>query len=193
MSWGRGKEVRVTSRAELDAALRSADRIVIEGDPALAAYAAGLASTAPNAPSPSPPSGMELRPVASAEREGHIAAPARAPRLWPWVAGVLALALAALAAVWLEHFAKLPAPQRSVMPGWTALHAPPAAPAQMAGQTAGGAANLAWPAVAIVLIAAIYMIARQAIAAGRDVQIAWQVTEKVSGRLVIAKVRTRAA
>jgi len=51
---------------------------------------------------------------------------------------------------------------------------------------------LAWPAVSIVAIVALFLIARQAIAGGRNVEISWKVTEKVSGRVVITKVRTRA-
>jgi hypothetical protein len=46
-----------------------------------------------------------------------------------------------------------------------------------------------WPAVAIVAILALFLIARQAIAGGRNVDISWKVTEKVSGRVVITKVR----
>jgi hypothetical protein len=37
---------------------------------------------------------------------------------------------------------------------------------------------------------ALFLIARQAIAGGRNVEISWKVTEKVSGRVVITKVRT---
>jgi hypothetical protein len=52
--------------------------------------------------------------------------------------------------------------------------------------------SLAWPAVAIAAILALFLIARQAIAGGRNVEISWKVTEKVSGRVVITKVRSRA-
>lgn len=52
--------------------------------------------------------------------------------------------------------------------------------------------SLAWPAVAIVAIVALFFIARQAIAGGRNVEISWKVTEKVTGRVVITKVRSRA-
>ena len=51
---------------------------------------------------------------------------------------------------------------------------------------------LAWPAVTIAAITALFLVARQAIAGGRNVEISWKVTEKVSGRVVITKVRTRA-
>jgi len=47
-----------------------------------------------------------------------------------------------------------------------------------------------WPAVSIVAILALFFIARQAIAGGRNVEISWKVSEKVSGRVVITKVRT---
>ncbi len=52
---------------------------------------------------------------------------------------------------------------------------------------------LAWPAVSIVAIIALFFIARQAITGGRNVEISWKVTEKVTGRVVITKVRTPAA
>lgn len=44
----------------------------------------------------------------------------------------------------------------------------------------------------IVAIIALFLIARQAISSGRNVQISWKVTEKVTGRVVITKVRERA-
>lgn len=54
-------------------------------------------------------------------------------------------------------------------------------------------ASLTWPAVAIAAIVALFFIARQAIAGGRNVEISWKVTEKVTGRVVITKVRSRAS
>jgi hypothetical protein len=51
---------------------------------------------------------------------------------------------------------------------------------------------LAWPAVSIIAILALFFIARQAITSGRNVEISWKVTEKITGRVVITKVRTRA-
>ncbi len=50
--------------------------------------------------------------------------------------------------------------------------------------------TLAWPAVSIVAIVALFFIARQAIAGGRNVEVSWKVTEKIAGRVVITKVRT---
>jgi hypothetical protein len=52
--------------------------------------------------------------------------------------------------------------------------------------------SLVWPLVAIAAIVALFLIARQAISSGRNVEITWKVTEKVSGRVVITKVRDRA-
>lgn len=50
--------------------------------------------------------------------------------------------------------------------------------------------ELAWPAVAVVAIIALFLIARQAISGDRNVEIGWKVTEKVTGRVIITKVRT---
>jgi hypothetical protein len=46
--------------------------------------------------------------------------------------------------------------------------------------------------VAIVAIIALFLIAWKAISSGSNVTIQWKVTEKVSGRVVITKVRERA-
>ena len=66
--------------------------------------------------------------------------------------------------------------------GLVVIHAPAASAAVLQA--------LAWPAVAIVAIIALFLIARQAIAGDRNVEIAWKVTEKVTGRVVITKVKT---
>lgn len=47
--------------------------------------------------------------------------------------------------------------------------------------------------VEIVAIVAVYLIARQAIAAGQNVEITWKVTEKAAGMVVITKVPVRPA
>jgi cold shock protein len=52
--------------------------------------------------------------------------------------------------------------------------------------------SMLWPLVAIVAIVALFLIARQAISSGSNVTITWKVTEKVTGRVVITKVRDRA-
>ncbi|HTZ70608.1 MAG TPA: hypothetical protein VMB71_08160 [Acetobacteraceae bacterium] len=186
MSWDRHREVHVTNRAELDAALRSADRIVVEGDATLTAYAAHLAGVTPaTAPAPD---GARVRPLGDQERAAHLANRPPPPRLWPWVAGAAALIVAAGAALLLEHFARLPA--GGIAPAAPPLpHEAPAFPRF----APGSLTTLAWPGVAVVLIVAVYFITRQAITSGRDVQIAWQLTEKVGGRVVITKVRARSA
>jgi cobalamin biosynthesis Mg chelatase CobN len=51
--------------------------------------------------------------------------------------------------------------------------------------------SLLWPVVAIVAIVALFLIAWKAISTGSNVTIQWKVTEKVSGRVVITKVRER--
>jgi hypothetical protein len=46
--------------------------------------------------------------------------------------------------------------------------------------------------VALVAITFLFLIARQAITSGSNLTISWKVTERVSGRVVITKVRERA-
>lgn len=61
------------------------------------------------------------------------------------------------------------------------------------GESATGAQSFAWPAVAVVAIAALYLIARQSILSGNNVEISWKVTEKVAGKVVITKVKSRSS
>ena len=63
----------------------------------------------------------------------------------------------------------------------------PPAPASAEAAAASDLPSLVWPVVAIVAIVALYLVARQAISSGSNVEIHWQVTEKVTGRLVITK------
>jgi hypothetical protein len=161
-----GREARVTTRGELDAALRAADRIVVEGDTDLIEYAARLAGIAPRETD-----SATLRPPAPPEREAHIARMSRAPRLWPWVAGAIAFAAAAGAALLLEHFSR---------PGRVTGAAPPVFQP----------ATLAWPAIAVLVILALYIVARRS--GPSDRSRAWQVSEKSARRVVITRVRARA-
>lgn len=178
MPWEHAREVHVSSRAALDRALRSADRIVVEGDATLADYARRLANQGQPHGAPVAAGAARLRPLAETERAAHVTSRSRPPRLWPWVAGALGLTLAAGAALLLEHFAA---------PG-AAAHAMPAAlPA------ATDLTILAWPAVAVTLLLALYLLARQTVAADRDGRIAWRVSEKTGGPVVITKVRAGAA
>jgi len=78
----------------------------------------------------------------------------------------------------------LPAPPPASAPGLT-----PPLPLPGWGESLP---SLLWPLVAIVAIVALFLIARQAISSGSNVTIVWKVTEKVSGRVVITKVRQQA-
>ena len=92
------------------------------------------------------------------------------------------------AAVEARHPAEAERPEPPVAP-----KPAPAQPPVTASTTLPDLAALAWPAVAVIAILALYLIARQAIAANRNVEITWKVTEKVAGRLVISKVRADTA
>jgi hypothetical protein len=52
---------------------------------------------------------------------------------------------------------------------------------------------LVWPTVAALAIIALFLIAWKAITRGQNIEISWKVTEKITGRVVITKVKTRAA
>ena len=118
----------------------------------------------------------------------------------------LAIALALMAAAAFGYFAltaapKAPEVQSSPSPspaiagtqGNISIPPPSPDPAASSNGIPQILASLAWPAVAIAAIVALFFIARQAIAGGRNVEISWKVTEKVTGRVVITKVRSRAS
>ena len=178
------REVQVHTRAELQAALQRAERIVVEGDEGLAAYAAAVAGGGRRAAAPAA-EGARLRPVGLAERDGHVAIGRRTPRLWPWVIGAAAVATGAGAAVLLEHFARVTAtlaPSRGSLPSPSVAVAAPHDPAL-----------LAWPAALIVLILALFFLASRGLPNKPPLPPAWRVAESARGRVVIARVHSGAA
>lgn len=118
-------------------------------------------------------------------------------RLFLWLTVVFVLALVVLGAVWVflsfaEDATKLWF-ALSAEPMGAALPQHPTPPAPPAGDSIPQlVASLAWPVVSVVAILALFFIARQAIVGGRNLEISWKVTEKVTGRVVITKVRSRA-
>jgi hypothetical protein len=178
------REVHVRTRAELQVALQRAERIVVEGDDGLAAYAASVAGGGRRAAAP-PAEGARLRPLGMAERAGHVAVGRRAPRLWPWVVGAAALAVGAGAAVLLEHFARVTAtlaPPRGGLPPAPASLAAPLDPAL-----------LAWPVASVALILVLFFVAGRVLPNKPPAPPAWRVAEAAQGRVVIARVHTGAA
>jgi hypothetical protein len=97
---------------------------------------------------------------------------------------LLALAVGAGLAIYLSARRENALPVGSASPTPTSTVSPSNIPSIL--QT------LAWPAVTIIAIIFLCFIATRAIAGGRNVEISWKVTEKVTGRIVITKVRTRA-
>lgn len=180
MRWKPAREVRVQTRAELEAAMRSADRIVVEGDASLAAYAASLASGgAFDEPHATAPTAMRLRPIGELERAAHSPRTARVPRLWPWVAGACVVTAGAGAALLREHFSSL-------------------ATAQAANAAPMGPSLLFWPAVAIAVLLAMFFAIRQATGDTVHTNAAWRAEAPSGasggkGRVVITKVRRHPA
>ena len=212
------KKVTVRTKGELDGALRSAKEIVVEGDDALRAYAEQvIAAPEPAAPPPSPFDPMppvDLMPPAPAPAMAGPPAAARqhaSPRRL-WIAAILA-AVAVVAAILLvvvpaslrhsfenvqttqpspppppaEALPEQPqpeAPKHTEKPTAEAP-APPPAPALV-----DDLAKLGWILVALAAIGAIYRLISKSIDGDRNVEFAWKITQKVSGRLVIKKVET---
>ncbi len=261
------RTVRVTTRQELDAALDSADQVVVEGDDQLLSYAVARASNDPqnriaievqeqsgslgrdaaegipfggNSVSTPPadpamliggkplsqPSPAYVPPARSAPSPAAPASPFRPRNLMLVAVALVLLALGAGGGIYALVGAKVPQPPHTtpgpVAPANPALGAvssipqavptpeapalvpanpPPVPPTTAAAvplpipptNAAAVLQALAWPAVAIIAISALFLIARQAIAGGRNVEISWQVTEKVVGRVVITKVKSRTA
>ncbi len=177
--WLKQKEVHVRTYAELETALRRAERIVVEGDANLAAYAAALAE--PETVAPAHEAGR-LRPLGDFEREAHLPRTTRPPRLWPWIAGAGVFTVGAAAAVLLEHFS--------------------AASARL-GAAPTGAANptldptrLTWPAVAVVVLLVLFFIARQVTGEDTHERAGWRLESppQSPGRpVIIARIPRRMA
>jgi hypothetical protein len=128
----------------LEQALRSAERIVVDGDASLAAYAAHLAGA--GMPAPEPDHSPTLKPLDAAARAAHPQRTARPPRLWPWVLGAGMFAVGAAAAVLLEHFSQ------------AEIHAGHAIRAGIAAQLDPW--RLVWPAAAVAVLLALFFVAR---------------------------------
>jgi hypothetical protein len=172
--------VTVTTPEEFDSAFASADRVIVEGDDALLSYAATKA-----AGDASSDVRVEL---------GRETVAVGAPRRRGWVLPVLAAAVVVQGLLGAGIYFIQPRTEAAA-PRPHHLHHEADAPREMAPAVETGAeepsqwAPFMWPAVSIVAILALFLIARQAIAGGRNVDISWKVTEKVSGRVVITKVR----
>jgi hypothetical protein len=173
--WRKPKEVHVHTRAELAAALRGAERIVVEGDETLTAFAAHMAHV--ELPEFTAPEGRRLRPLGEAERSAHAPRTSSSPRLWPWVAGAAVFAGGAAAAVWLEHFSTASARAGAVA----------AAPAQ-------NPILLAWLAAAVGVLLALFFVARRVTADQADARGFWRLESPpppLGRHLILARVPRR--
>jgi len=162
---GAGNVVR--DRDQLAWALANTAEFVVEGNRELRAYAEhlldgpGEARVMPHAPLPAAPRAGRAR--------------------WRLIAAIFlaVLMLAGLALVLLQHRGSpLPPPHVAagpVAPGWSF----------------DGVVQIGWVVVALVAVIAIYRLIGKAIDGDRNVELAWKITEKASGRLVIKKVPIR--
>jgi len=203
MQFRPSRVVTVTTQEELDSAFGSADELIVEGDDALLSYAANKASGDPGST------------VAVETGAAGISVAAEVPfrrRRWPLLLALAAILVLIVALAGAGVYFFVPFPEAIAPPPPHYHHAVPhatgggnagraelpnTAPDEAPPEAAGAEgpsewAPLMWPAVSIVAILALFLIARQAIAGGRNVEISWKVSEKVSGRVVITKVRTPA-
>jgi hypothetical protein len=193
MQFRPSRVVKVTSQGELDSAFASADRLIVEGDDALLSYAATKAAG----------DGDSEVEVALSHDIMAVAAPSRRGRALSIAAAVMLLVgLLGAGAYFFVPFPEAAAPQvhhhyhsADIGAGRAPAsegHVPAEGPVAVGAEGPSEWAPFLWPAVSVVAILALFLTARQAIAGGRNVEISWRVTEKVSGRMVITKVRTPA-
>ncbi len=204
---------RVCDREELNRALaRAPAYIIVEGNEALRAYAAGLAERGGqqaarlDSDAAEATSGYVAGPVLGRIRDGYRRAlpggrrPGGQRRRWwtlePGVGAVLAACvglLAALAVEWLAwpstglDLVRHPhrAASAPLSDGAVALptHAPPSSTGQLLG--------LAVPLLAGLAAAALLVLLVLAVGPGRKRRVDWRIDYRVQGLLVIARVRTQ--
>ena len=200
------RTIHATSKGEIDNALATADRIIVEGDDELLSYAIDRAAVEPEdritieLPSPAARSPREpdeppaLRPAAAPtpvpralERERG--RPREGVRQSSSLVAIAAGSIVGLgivgAAVWLIEPGRRYAPNAVIEPH------PTITGHEVTDDFWANLPNVLWPVVATVAILALFLIARQAITSGNNVTIVWRVTEKVQGRVVITKIRDR--
>jgi len=180
MQFRPSRVVTVTTPEELDSAFASADRLIVEGDDALLSYATTRASAG---------TGNAIQ-VELAQETLAVAAARR--RLWmlPVLAALVAIGLLGAAVYVFVPFPEAAAPSQHHFHKLEHGQGLIGEPAEVGAEAPSEWAPFLWPAVSIVAILALFLVARQAIAGGRNVEISWKVSEKVSGRVVITKVRT---
>jgi hypothetical protein len=194
MQFRPSRVVTVTTQQELDSAFGSADELIVEGDDALLSYAANKASGDPGSTVAVETGAAVVSVAASQAQLGR--------RRWLLPLAAIFVLVVVLAGAGFYFLVPRPdaaapsAAETSVDAGGSAdlsSTAPDVGqPAMTGAEGPSEWAPLMWPAVSIVAILALFLIARQAIAGGRNVEISWKVSEKVSGRVVITKVRTPA-
>ncbi|WP_046347209.1 hypothetical protein [Sphingomonas changbaiensis] len=79
----------------------------------------------------------------------------------------------------------LPTPHEQRMPNF------PDKRLDRASDVSGTLAPYIWPAIIVLALVLMYLLARQAIAAGSNVSLEWKVTEKVHGKLKITRTAER--
>jgi hypothetical protein len=213
------RTVRVTTREELDAALATADQVTVEGDDELLTYAVNKAAhdsghhvlvdfgiaeavygkpqrvsellPAPQLDPPipaaprqwiarvRPPSSRDVRPDRAVNKT----------RLLVAVVALVVLLTFGGAGAWYLLFRRESVPSPQVFAPVLTENIRHHGAANTKGDFWANLPSMLWPLVAIVAIVALFLIAWKAIGSGRNVTIQWKVTENVSGRVVITKVR----
>lgn len=170
------REVRVKTRPALDMALVRARRIVVEGDPELADYAASRIGAEP--PAPTAPGACPR--VSEEDRRAHVRGLGADMLMWPWLSGAALLIVGAGAALVLERFSRVTATLGRNLAAPDAAQPPP--PAVDPGV-------MALAALVIAAIAACFYVLHRATTAEAHGRGAWRVAERSGARLVLTRAR----
>jgi hypothetical protein len=205
----------VNSRAELETALAAAPpRILVEGDEGLRAYAASLAyrggaeaAALEASGQPRTATATMVVPALGRIRDGYRdrrrrGTPRLGLRIGAGVGTVLAAAFGVLAALLLEWLSfpvadpgLVRGPRHAAAPGLAGVAKAAASRLPQAVPPHPGSLILTILSVLLAAgaVAAMGFLLWQAVGVGRPMLVSWRVEYRVQGRLVMARVRTRAA
>jgi hypothetical protein len=173
--------VHATTEQEIDAALETADQVIVEGDDRLLSYAVNKAAADPETK-------IKIEIGETKTQTGHTSKRTGVIRT-----GVILLPLFGFLGIGVLGFLGV---HETITPAFDPPGPPRGPPAPSSDSSDSSdtltlVSMLIWPVVTIVAIITLFLIARQSIGQGRNVEITWKVTEKVQGKVVISKVQAR--
>ncbi|TGX49608.1 hypothetical protein E5A73_19025 [Sphingomonas gei] len=169
---------RASNEAELERAFRSADKIIVEGDSALREQAERWAKHGPPVSHADTADGVLTGPDGVEPAAAPVGGLRRSVfSVYVWLLFGVLVFVSGAGVLYLNHS--------------TNIRGSPAAAAESQRESLVSMITLlVWPTVALIALCMMFFLARQALTIGSNVRFEWRVTEKVSGKLVITKVRS---